>query len=131
MLTVVLILGTVLALVGIVIAAWTYGRAWRHFRGERVVVCPENDGFAAVKVDASHAGSTALRQHLELRLATCSRWPEKESCGQECLSQIEAAPLECLARNILTRWYEGSTCVICNKDIGAFDWKSHKPGLMS
>jgi hypothetical protein len=24
-----------------------------------------------------------------LRLSECSRWPERQGCGQECLSQIE------------------------------------------
>ena len=45
MLTFLLIVVAAAALVGLVIAALTYGGAWRHFRGQRVVVCPENESF--------------------------------------------------------------------------------------
>jgi hypothetical protein len=125
------ILLIIVALAAIAFIAWLYGRTlWRH-RGERVVVCPENEEFAAVKLDAAHAAGTALRGKGELRLSDCSRWPEKQGCGQMCLEQIEAAPEDCLARNMLTHWYEDSTCAVCSKSIGPINWTTHKPALMA
>jgi len=124
------ILGTALV-IGFFIGAWNYVHAWHQFRGQRLVLCPDNDSYAAVKVDPKHAAATALRNDLDLRLNACSRWPEKETCQQECLAQIEAAPMECRVRNILRGWYEAGSCVFCHKSIGPIDWKSHEPALLS
>lgn len=107
------------------------GSVYLKYRGARVVTCPENSQPAGVKVDAKHAASSTLHGTPSLRLATCSRWPEHQNCGQECLKQIEDAPEDCLVRNILTRWYEGKTCVYCGKPIGEIRWADHKPALMS
>jgi hypothetical protein len=89
-----------------------------RYRGERVVKCPENTRPAGVKLDVGHAVASGLAFHAGLRLSTCSRWPEKAGCGQECLSQIAAAPQDCLVRNILSRWYEGKSCRSCGRPIG-------------
>jgi len=43
-------------------------------------------------VDEGHAAATTALGDPELRLKGCSHWPEREQCGQECLSQIESAP---------------------------------------
>ena len=113
-------LGTLLA----VFAAWRYGRAWWIWHGDRVVTCPENRQHAGVKLDALHAASG-------LRLATCSRWPEKAGCGQECLREIAAAPADCLVRSIAAHWYEGKSCASCGKPIGHFEWGPSQPALLS
>ncbi len=105
-------------------------KAWLNFRGERVITCPENSQPAAVTVDAFYAGLTAGVDAVALRLSTCSRWPERADCGRECLKEIEAAPEDCLVRNILTRWYAGKTCVYCDKPLGAIRWAEHKPALL-
>ena len=77
-------------------APYVFGRrlaaAWLTYRGRRVVVCPENRELVAVEVDARHAALTASQGRIDLRLDTCTRWPEKLGCGQECLGQIESAP---------------------------------------
>jgi hypothetical protein len=86
---------------------------WIRFRGARVITCPENHCPAGVRVDAAHAAATGLSSAPELRLSSCSRWPEKAGCGQECLHEIEASPEECLVRNILVRWYAGKNCAFC------------------
>jgi hypothetical protein len=90
-------------------------RAWRRYRGQRVIACPETRQPAGVVVDAGHAAATALGGAPELRLSSCSRWPERAGCGQPCLSQIAAAPEDCLVRNILAKWYEGKTCASCGR----------------
>ena len=97
--------------------------------------CPETSRPAAVEVDARHAAFTAVGGCPSLRLRDCSRWPERQGCGQQCLTQVEAAPRECLLRTILARWYAGKRCVICHKPIPAFnwldlDWLEFQPALM-
>ena len=102
---------------------------WRS-RGERVVECPETRAPAGVRVDAKGAALAALRGARHLELSTCTRWPERAGCGQECLQEIEKAPDGCLVRQIVAAWYEGKSCVLCGKDLSRIDWASHKPGLM-
>lgn len=104
--------------------------AFLSYRGTRVVKCPENGNVAAVAVDAGHAAATAFRRQPELRLAACSRWPEKKGCGEECLRQIEAAPEDCLVRTMLIRWYAGKKCVYCGKAFSMIHWHDHKPTLL-
>lgn len=104
---------------------------WLRYRGTRVVVCPENREMVAVEVDARHAAITAGPGRPELRLESCTRWPEKSHCGQECLGQIEGAPDVCLLRNILADWYRDKTCAFCARPIGVVSWHDHKPALLA
>lgn len=105
--------------------------AYLKFRGTRLVNCPETREPAAVEVDAMHAAFTASMGEQGLALKDCSRWPEREDCAQQCLDQIVSAPEDCLVRNILTKWYQGRTCVFCGKALGDIDWLNHKPAFMS
>jgi hypothetical protein len=98
-------------------------------RGARVITCPDNEQPAAVLVDARHAALTSAGGHERLRLDSCSRWPEKAGCGQECLKQIEAQPTDCLVKTQVSRWYTDKTCAVCGKALGVVDWASHKPAL--
>ena len=101
------------------------------FRGERVITCPETKKPAAVEVDSVHAAVTAAYTYPDLRLKSCSRWPEKKDCGQECLLQVEIAPEDCLLQNILTSWYQEKHCVSCGKKFTEIQWLDHKPALLS
>jgi len=101
------------------------------YRGKRVVTCPETRKPVAVEVDARHAALTAAISHPDLRLRSCTRWPEREDCGQECLLQVELSPEGCLARNILTDWYKGKDCVSCGNKFGEIQWLDRKPALLS
>jgi len=101
------------------------------FRGKRVITCPETRKPAAVEVDAAHAALTAAVSHTDLRLKSCSRWPELEGCGQECLLQVEISPADCLVRNILTNWYADKHCSSCGKALGEINWSDHKPAMLS
>ena len=67
---------------------------------------------------------------VDLNLKDCSRWPEREGCGQECLAQIEKAPHECLVRTIVGDWYRDHACAVCGKSFGEISWSDHKPALM-
>ena len=105
--------------------------AYIRFRGTRVVTCPETRKTVAVEVDAGHAALTATFTHRDLRLQSCTRWPERRDCGQDCLLQVELSPEDCLVRTILTSWYHGKHCVSCGTQFGAIRWSDHKPGLLS
>lgn len=106
------------------------GVYWKY-RGDHVVKCPENQRPAGVHVDLRNAAKAALHGSHDIRLDACSRWPEKQNCGQACLSQIERSPEDCMVRHILAKWYDGKTCICCGKAIGEIHWDTHKPGLLS
>ena len=103
---------------------------WRY-RGDMVVTCPETKKTVGVHVDTSHAGAKAAAGKQELRLKDCTRWPERQDCGQECLAQIENQPENCQVRMILTDWYAEKNCVFCGKPFKEIHWHDHKPGLLS
>src|SRR4051794_35100026 len=88
-------------------------KEWLKYRGSRVIQCPENLRPAGVVLDVAHAAVTGFGKAPELRLRQCSRWPELAGCGQQCLSQIQAAPEDSLVRNIIVKWYGGKSCVTC------------------
>ncbi len=124
--------GAILILGLMVVLGRAFMRVFLEFTGDRVITCPENQRPAGVRVDAAHAGFSGMIQaNPDLRLKSCSRWPERQDCGQQCLRQIEAAPEDCLVRHILTNWYAGKTCSVCGKPIGEIHWAEHKPALMS
>jgi len=127
----VLIWGAVVLSALLVVLGLVLGRAFRQYRGDRVITCPENRRPAGVVVDTSHVLLTTLEGKTDLRLKSCSRWPEHQDCGQECLRQIEASPEDCLVRHILTQWYQGKTCALCGKPIGEIQWVEHKPALLN
>jgi hypothetical protein len=112
------------------IAAWRLFGAWFKNKGRRVVTCPENQRPAGVTLDSRHAVATALGRSPELRLESCSRWPEKAGCGQQCLSEIEASPEGCLVRNILLAWYVGKVCHSCGMAIGEIPLAGARPALL-
>ena len=104
-------------------------RAWLQMRGTRLVTCPETRAPAAVEVDLGHLAATTAGGLRELRLRDCSRWPEKKSCGQVCLSEIEEAPRDCLVREVLRRWFEEKSCALCAGAIAPVRWHDHKPAF--
>jgi hypothetical protein len=63
--------------------------AWRGYRGKRTVTCPETGESAAVGVDAARVAASAWGGPPDVRLKECSRWPERATCGQDCLIQLE------------------------------------------
>jgi hypothetical protein len=71
-------------------------------------------------VDPRSAALAGLSPHAPFRLDSCTRWPERRSCGQECLRQIEDSPQDCLLRNIAIRWYQQKRCVYCARDLSEF-----------
>ena len=115
----------------LILVAVLLARRYFRFRGKAMLTCPETNLPVAVELDARHVAVTDLIGDADLRLRSCSRWPERQGCGQQCLAEVEAAPEDCLIRNRLARWYEGARCELCGRDIGEILWSEHKPGLMS
>jgi hypothetical protein len=100
-------------------------------RGTRVVTCPETKTTTAVALDAGRAALTAGLPEPELRVTSCTHWPERRDCGQRCLAEIRSAPEGCLARAMLANWYRGRSCVTCGRALGEIDWMERRPALMS
>ena len=105
-------------------------RTYLEFRGKRLVSCPETHRPAAVRVAAGKAAFEATIGKEQLKLSECSRWPEREACGQECLAQILEAPKACLVWAIINRWYQGQKCAYCHKPFGEIHWHDHPPALL-
>ncbi len=77
----------------LVIPALWRREIFRRYSGSRPVACPENQQPAAVNIDVRHAAATGMHGHPDLRLSDCTRWPERATCAQGCLSQaVEAEP---------------------------------------
>jgi hypothetical protein len=123
---VILLLAGVVAIYAVLAVA-----AYVRVRGRRIIVCPETDRAAAVTVDAGHAALSAVYEREDIRLATCSRWPERENCNQGCTAQIAVAPKETLAFEILKRWYAGKRCHLCTRPIPPLTAVGPKPGLLN
>jgi hypothetical protein len=105
-------------------------RTYFNFRGKRLVTCPETHKTTAVNVSASEAALGTFFNEPTVRLNQCSRWPERQDCGQECLQQVEADPQNCLVWKIVAKWYEGKKCAFCHKVIGPLSHLDHAPALL-
>jgi hypothetical protein len=101
---------------------------WLH-RDVRVITCPETRRPAAVKVDAGHAATSVFRDKVDLRLKSCTRWPERAGCDQDCLAQIEANPDETRLEAILNDFVEGDRCVLCRRRMPALTRLGHRPAF--
>lgn len=97
-------------------------------RGRHGIICPETDQPADIELDPRYAMRTAARNYEHSRLASCSRWPEKDECGQECLAQVNPSP-ENIER-LLSKWCAGKGCAICARALNAADWSFSRIGLL-
>jgi hypothetical protein len=104
-------------------------RTWRLYRGIRVITCPETRRPAAVRVDTRHAVAGMFRDTLDLRLTSCTRWPERAGCDQDCVAQIEADPNETRAETILNDCVAGERCALCRRRIPPLTRFGHRPAF--
>jgi hypothetical protein len=121
------------AIVVLAVAAITLGRSvrlWWTYRGARVITCPENLRPAGVFVDVAHVAARPFVKAPELLLSSCSRWPEHAGCGEDCLTEIEASPEDCLVRTILAKWYAGKRCACCGRPIGDISVPGAQPAVL-
>lgn len=106
-------------------------RAYTRYKGTRIITCPETKTQAVVEIDAKHAALTSIVTKPDIRLESCSRWPLRKDCGQECLASLEGVPHDCLVQGVLMKWYRDKNCVYCGKHFGEVHWTDHKPALQS
>jgi hypothetical protein len=101
-----------------------------RYRGRMLFSCPETGKPACVKVAAADAACSSLTGRPRIHLSECSRWPERQDCGQECLSQLGADPQNCLVWTKVCNWYRGRACAHCHKPFLELHWHDHRPALV-
>ena len=106
-------------------------RVFAKYCGQRLVSCPEDRTAAAVRVDARKAATEMPGGKPHLTLKQCSHWPERGSCAQECLTQIENDPEGCLVWNQVQQWYRSRACAFCHQPIERIEWHDHRPALLT
>ena len=62
-------------------------QTYRTYREGRTVNCPETHAPVSVRFNAFRAAWSSLAGPPALRLADCTRWPERAGCGQECIPE--------------------------------------------
>ena len=65
---------------------------WRKHRNVEEVTCPCIGTSSLITLDPWHAARMHALGNYELRVRSCTFWPERCDCAQECLTQIEDAP---------------------------------------
>jgi hypothetical protein len=129
--TVIITLAVVALAIGLFVFRAIPGiRAYFDYRGKRLVTCPETHKAEAVDIAVGEAAVGAFLSEPTLRLVECSRWPERQDCGQDCLQQVEIDPANCLVWNIVSKWYEGKSCVFCHRQIAPLHHIDHAPALL-
>ena len=118
-----------LTVVVLFIVVGLLARRYQRYRDSQMIICPDTGESAMVEVDAMHAALTSFTGTPDIRLRHCWRWPLHEGCGQECLTQLEVAPQECLVTGVLRRWYKARNCVYCGRQFGEVHFTDHKPAL--
>lgn len=78
-------------------------RGYRAFSGPRFVTCPETAAEVIVKIKMTQAIASQLTGGGQLRLRSCSRWPENKNCAQSCTAQIAGSPSGCRRRALPSR----------------------------
>ena len=104
-------------------------RVCLRYGGAQRIVCPETGKAAMVEVDILRAGLTSAVGQPDIRLKSCWRWPLNENCGQECLTQLDGPPANCLVRGVLSKWYHSKFCVYCGKQFNEIALTDHKPAV--
>jgi len=116
---------------GLVLACgtvWLGLVTYLRYRGPRVVACPAGNQAAAIRIDARHAAITAVPRPV-LRVAGCTRWPERHNCGQLCLDGVETDTRRSPIRR-LARWYAGRRCARCAAPFLNLRWVDRPPAVM-
>lgn len=122
---------TALVATGLFLGIRYFVRAYLRYSDSRIIICPGNGEAAIVEVDAVRAALTSALGQPDVRLQNCARWPLHQSCGQECLVQLDVAPEECLVRGVMMRWYRSKSCDYCGKPFEQVELLDHKPALKS
>jgi hypothetical protein len=125
-----LLIATLILAAAVTVWLTDAARVLFRYRGRLLFTCPETGQSACVKVAAGDAARSSLVGRPKIHLSDCSRWPERQNCGQECLSQLAADPQNCLVWTKISDWYKGRSCVYCHKPFSEQHWHDHSPALL-
>jgi len=116
----------------VVLVAFTvlFLRLYVHYRGKRIVTCPETHAPAGATINAALAAGTWMVTQPRFVVTSCSRWPERAGCDQACAPQVEASPDETLVRNIVAKWYGEHRCIYCAQPIREIGGSAVAPALL-
>ena len=64
---------------------WVLMPVWRRARTARPVDCPDGSCSALVSLDAFYAAKMHALGNRGLRIKSCSEWPQRSACSQQCL----------------------------------------------
>lgn len=59
----------------------------RRYAGKRKITCPETHDPATIELDATAAANARFRGTVTPQVATCSRWPMREGCAEDCVPE--------------------------------------------
>jgi len=122
---------------GTALVAWTIwagitaGRTRRQLGGVRLVDCPETGAVAAVRFDCARAAMTAVAfdGQPDVRLADCSRWPERGPCDGPCVPQAKAP--ESSVMGLIAHFTGQGHCAICGGHLAEAPAVGHHIALRS
>ena len=84
-----IVLAAIVALAMVYVLLPVVGGVFIRYRRTRGLTCPGTGADAKVRVDARWAALTAAFRHPVLRVKTCSLWPKRSDCQQNCLDSPE------------------------------------------
>jgi hypothetical protein len=58
-----------------------------RYRGRKLVRCPETQELVEVQLNTRRALWTATFGEAMPRVNSCSRWPKKKGCSEECVKE--------------------------------------------
>ena len=70
---------------------WSVGRVYARMHNPREVRCPSGNRLAGIAPDVRYAIKTHLLADCALRVHSCSLWPERRGCRQECVGPAGSA----------------------------------------
>jgi hypothetical protein len=87
-------IATLYLLAGVLVVVLPVGLSeFDDLKRKKSVTCPETGHPARVGVDARQGAVGVALGVPRLRILTCSRWPERESCDQACRQEIRGPGL--------------------------------------
>ncbi len=103
------------AVIWYLMAKWEYRQPFH-------ALCPETMQPVDVYVDAKHAARTRFAGREELIVTSCSRWPERRGCGQDCTPQVPLLGDSRVDRRIavfgtVPEWLKSNTPVHMTDDV--------------
>ena len=82
-----LLIAGILAIGLVFVVAPVFIDAYRQYRNQKVVTCPQTHGFAEVNLKAGLGALGAAVGRPVIRVKSCSLWPKREGCDEKCVRE--------------------------------------------